>query len=80
MKQGNFVEGYTILIIVNDKSILFDVHNTKNGKWKKTLEKYNVASMGLGLTDTLKHAIATHLMNNSKMILGYDHRESIKYE
>jgi len=80
LKQGNFVNGYTILIMVNDKPILFDVHNTKNGKWKKTLDNYNVASMGKGLSDELRAAIATQLMNNSKMILGYDHRESIKYE
>jgi DNA replicative helicase MCM subunit Mcm2 (Cdc46/Mcm family) len=80
VKQGNFVEGYTILIIVNDKAILFDVHNTKNGKWKKTLENYNIASMGKGLGDQLKAAIALQLINNSKMILGYDHRESLKYE
>jgi len=46
LKQGNFVNGYTILIMVNDKPILFDVHNTKNGKWKKTLDNYNVASHG----------------------------------
>jgi len=80
VKQGNFVDGYTILIIVNDKTILFDVHNTKNGKWKKTLQNYYVASMGLGLTDELKALIAMQLMNNSKLILGYDYRESIKYE
>lgn len=80
VKQGNFAEGYTILIMVNDRPILFDVHNTKNGKWKKTLENYTVSSMGLGLSDEFKAMIATQLMNNSEMILGYDHRESIKYE
>jgi DNA replicative helicase MCM subunit Mcm2 (Cdc46/Mcm family) len=84
IKQGDFVNGYTICIYFNqyntDKVIRFDVHNTKNGKWKKTLANYEEASMGYGLSDEFKGAIAACLMENSEKILGYDHRESIKYE
>jgi hypothetical protein len=28
VKQGNFAEGYTILIMVNNRPILFDVHKS----------------------------------------------------
>jgi hypothetical protein len=46
VKQGNFVDGYTILIVVNDKTILFDVHPTRVAKWKRTMDNFTVAAMG----------------------------------
>jgi len=66
--------------VVNDRTILFDVHPTRVAKWKRTMDNFTVAAMGKGLSDELKAAIATQLLNNHKLILGYDKHESMKYE
>jgi DNA replicative helicase MCM subunit Mcm2 (Cdc46/Mcm family) len=84
IKQGNIAEGYTMSIIIDihniDKYILFDIARKGDKRWIKTLQNFDIASVGHGLTDETKAMIRFHIISIAAQILGYDPKDAPKYE
>jgi DNA replicative helicase MCM subunit Mcm2 (Cdc46/Mcm family) len=63
-----------------DKYIRFDIARKGDKRWIKTLQNFDIASVGHGLTDETIAMIRFHIVSIAPQILGYDPKDALKYE